>query len=291
MASAPQEPMYQVPAKRRITSMLFGLVSGICVLLGIALLVIVLWGAVRDGLGRVNFGFVKGLLSTNPAKTGAWNAVVGSLYIVGITVLVSVPTGIAAAILLEELTGKSKLKDLIQANVANLAGVPSIIYGILGLAVFSRGMNLGSSILAGALTMSLLVLPTVILVTQEALRMVPKPLRDGSLALGASKWQTLFKQVLPFATPTILTGVILSASRAIGETSPLFVIGAVAYSRRVPDSLDDNFTVLPIQIYNWSSMPEKGFAEVASAGIIVLIAALLTLNVIAIILRNRTKRA
>jgi phosphate transport system permease protein len=184
---------------------------------------------------------------------------------------------------------KNRLTSFIQLNIANLAGVPSIVYGLLGLAVFVRWMDLGRSILAGALTMSLLILPTVIIVSQEALRAVPRSYREGSYALGATQWQTISRQVLPAAAAGIFTGIILAISRAIGETAPLIVIGAVAYVARVPQGPGDAFTVLPIQIFNWISEAKEGFHVAAAAAILVLLAVLLAMNSVAIILRNRAQ--
>jgi len=202
-----------------------------------------------------------------------------------------VPTGIAAAIYLEEFQRRRTwLTELIQVNISNLAGVPSIVYGLLGLAVFVRWMALDRSVISGALTMALLILPMLITVSQEALKAVPDSYREGSLALGATQWQTIYRQVLPAALPGILTGVILSLSRALGETAPLILIGAVSFVRFVPEGLGSSFTVLPIQIFNWTSQPQKGFQEAAAAGIIVLLVVLLSLNATAIYLRHRASR-
>jgi phosphate transport system permease protein len=201
-----------------------------------------------------------------------------------------VPAGLAAAIYLEEYGRRNRLSRFIEINIANLAGVPSIIYGLLGLGLFVRAFGLGRSVLAGAATLALLVLPTIILATREALRAVPPSLREASYALGATKWQTIWRVVLPVALPGILTGVILSISRAIGETAPLITIGALTYVPFVPDSLWSAFTVLPIQIFNWVSRPQADFAENAAAAILVLLALLLTLNAVAIWLRDRYRR-
>lgn len=217
-------------------------------------------------------------------------ALLGSLWIVLLTLAISLPVGIAAAVHLEEIAKKTRLNAFIQANIANLAGVPSIIYGILGLAIFVRCFGFGNSIIAAACTMSLLVLPTVILTTQEALRTVPMAYREGSLACGATPWQTLLRMTLPCSSAPILTGVILAASRAIGETAPLLVVGALASTREVPRGIRDPYTVLPIQIFNWSGMPQHAWHVKAAGAIIVLLTMLLALNAIAIVLRNKATR-
>ena len=196
------------------------------------------------------------------------------------------PIGVAAAIYLEEYGGRSRIARLIEMNIANLAAVPSIIYGLLGLGLFVRALGMGRSVLAGASTLALLALPVVILSTREALRTVPKSIREGSYALGATKWQTIWNQVLPMAMPGILTGLILSLSRAIGETAPLITIGALTYVPFAPDGIWSAFTVLPIQIFNWVSRPQAFHAN-AAAGIIVLLVMLLVMNRAAIFLRDR----
>ena len=200
------------------------------------------------------------------------------------------PLGVGAAIHLEEYGGRGRLSRIIEINIANLAGVPSIIYGLLGLGLFVRVMGMGPSVLAGACTLALLALPVIIISTREALRAVPKSLREGSYALGATKWQTIWYQVLPAAFPGILTGLILALSRAIGETAPLITIGALTYVPFLPSDIWSPFTVLPIQIFNWVSRPQAAFAENAAAGIIVLLVLLLVMNAVAIVLRDRFQR-
>ena len=207
-----------------------------------------------------------------------------------ITAALALPLGVAAAIYLEEYGTNSRLARFIEINIANLAAVPSIIYGLLGLGVFVRFMGMGRSVLAGACTLALLALPVVILSTREALRTVPKSIREGSYALGATKWQTIWHQVLPMAVPGVLTGLILSLSRAIGETAPLITIGALTYIPFAPDGLWSPFTVLPIQIFNWVSRPQAAFKENAAAGILVLLALLLAMNAAAVFLRDRFQR-
>ena len=204
--------------------------------------------------------------------------------------VIAIPIGVGAAVYLEEFAADTKMRRIIDVNIANLAGVPSIVYGMLGLMLFVRGLALGRSILAGALTMSLLILPVIIVTAREALKTVPSGVRQAALGLGATKWQTVRAHVLPAALPGILTGVILSLSRAVGETAPLLMVGALSYMAFIPGSPMDDFTVLPIQIFNWSSRPQDGFRVAAAAAIIVLLAILLTVNALAIITRTRFQR-
>jgi len=267
----------------------FGHVCFGAALLGVLLLAILLFGVARDGLGRLSWDFITSFPSRFPDQAGIKAALFGSIWIIGLTAVIAIPIGVAAAIYLEELARPSRINRLIQLNIANLAGVPSIVYGLLGLALFVRAFALERSVLTGALTLSLLILPMIIIVTQEALRAVPKSLRDGSLALGASRWQTVARQVLPSAAPGIITGIILSISRAMGETAPLITIGALTYMAFVPSGLTDSFTALPIQIFNWSSRPQSEFHNVASAGIVVLLVVLLAMNGVAIFIRNRLR--
>jgi phosphate transport system permease protein len=245
----------------------------------------------RDGLGRLSWTFLTNPPSSRAEQAGIYPALIGSLYVIGLTALLALPVGIAAAVYLEEYGKGGWIARTIEINIANLAGVPSIIYGLLGLMLFVRGLGFERSVLAGASTLALLVLPVVILSTREALRTVPKSIREGSYALGATKWQTTWHQVLPGALPGILTGLILALSRAIGETAPLITLGALTYVPFAPDGIWSQFTVLPIQIFNWVSRPQAAFAENAAAGIIVLLAVLLTMNAVAIVLRDRYQRA
>jgi phosphate transport system permease protein len=243
-----------------------------------------------DGLPRLDWDFITGLPSRRAARAGIWPALIGSVYLIGLTALLSLPTGVGAALYLEEYGSRSRLAGIIEVAIANLAGVPSVIYGLLGLELFVRLFGLGNSLLAGACTMALLVLPIVIMASREALRTVPNSLREAALGLGATRWQMIRRVILPMAMPGILTGAILSVSRAIGETAPLIVIGAVVYITFLPHGLDSQFTALPIQIYNWVSMPKKEFLVNAAAGSVVLILTLLVLNSVAIYLRNRYQK-
>lgn len=267
---------------------------GLCLIaatLGVIFVLTFLYKIVADGVGRLDWHFVTSKLSSRPLKTGIWPALVGSLYVMGLTALFAAPIGVAAAVYLEEFTvRKNRITEFIQLNIANLAGVPSIVYGLLGLTVFVRWFALKQSILAGALTMSLLVLPMIILVTQEALKAVPRSYREGSLALGATHWQSIATQVLPNAAPGILTGLILAMSRAIGETAPLIVAGAVSMVTAAPSGLFDSYTVLPIQIFDWAGDAKRDFNVAAAAAIIVLMLLLLSMNSVAIYLRLRSQK-
>jgi phosphate transport system permease protein len=266
---------------------LFGLLS---TLLGLVVLGALIYDVVVDGAGRLSWQFLTSHTSRRAAEAGIYAALIGSMVVIGLTAAIAIPVGVAAAVHLEEYGGRGRLSRLIEINIANLAGVPSIIYGLLGLGLFVRSLGMGRSVLAGASTLALLVLPVVILSTREALRAVPSSLREGSYALGATKWQTIWHQVLPAAFPGILTGLILALSRAIGETAPLVTIGALTYVPFAPDSIWSPFTVLPIQIFAWVSRPQAAFAENAAAGILVLLGLLLVMNGTAIALRDRLQR-
>jgi phosphate transport system permease protein len=253
----------------------------------LAALVATVWS---DGASRLDWRFLTSFPSRRAEDAGIYHAIVGSFYVILLTAAMALPVGVAAATYLEEYGGRSSLARFIELNIANLAAVPSIIYGLLGLGLFVRLMGMGRSVLAGAATLALLALPVVILSTREALRTVPSSIREGSYALGATKWQTIWYQVLPMSLPGILTGLILALSRAIGETAPLIAIGALTYIPFAPDSIWSPFTVLPIQVFNWVSRPQVAFKENAAAGILVLLTLLLTMNAIAIVLRDRYQR-
>jgi phosphate transport system permease protein len=308
----------RVAANRAFSALAFA-----CTLAGVLALSVLLYQVFYDGGARVVDGvgwdglsterpfihirwpFLQDLPSRFATAAGFNPAIVGSVWVMAIAAVLTIPIGMGAAIYLELYAPRSWVTRFIQINIANLAGVPSIIYGILGLALFVRAADLGRTVLAGALTMALLVLPIVIIVSQEALRAVPTSLRDGALALGATRWQTIRGQILPVAMPGMLTGVILALSRAIGETAPLIMIGAFQYVGFTPGNpqdlghcatwsaecpLNQGFTVMPVQIFAWAARPQHAFQETAAAGIIVLLAILLTLNSVAIVLRNRYQR-
>jgi phosphate transport system permease protein len=266
----------------------FGGLGLASVLLGVLVLVVLGGQMVTQGWSRLTWQFLTAFPSRYPAQAGILSAWVGTLWIVGLSALLALPLGLMTAIYLEEYVKRRRLAQWLEVNIANLAGVPSIIYGLLGLGLFVRIMGLGRSVLAGAATLSLLILPIVILATREALRAVPVSLREGSYALGATRWQTVWHQVLPAAGPSVLTGVILALSRAVGETAPLIMIGALTYVAFLPQSVNDPFTVLPIQIFNWVSRPQAAFAFNAAAGVIVLMGITLLMNGVAIWLRQRS---
>lgn len=275
--------------KRQRVDKAFAMVCFGAVSIGVILLITLLYLIFKDGWAYLKPELLTRMDSHRPAKAGLLPAIMGSLYIVGLTAVIAIPIGVAAAVYLEEFGKRNRMTQLIQLNIANLASVPSIIYALLGLLLFIYTFNLGRSILAGALTMTLLILPMVIITSQEALRAVPKTTRESSLALGATPWQTIWKAVLPAAFPGILTGIILSVSRCLGETAPLITMGAV-YVTFKPASMHDKFTALPLKIFNWTSQPQEQFHHLASAAIIVMLTVLLSLNLVAIVLRNRYQR-
>jgi phosphate transport system permease protein len=260
-----------------------------CILASAALLATLLVDVAVDGAGLVDTNFLTSPPSFNPAIAGIAPALYGTLWMMGICALFIVPVGVATAIYLEEYADRTKWWNrLIEVNIQNLAAVPSIVYGLLGLAFIVRGpLSLGPVVMAGSLTLGLLVLPVVIIAAREAIRAVPPSIREGSLALGATQWQTIWKQVLPAAVPGIATGVILALSRAIGETAPLIVIGVASFVAFNPSGPGDFFTALPMQIFDWISRPQPEFQQLAAAGILVLMVVLIAMNSVAIWLRNK----
>lgn len=278
--------------RRRLLGRAFHFLCLGATLLGILALVILLVDIGRRGLPTLTWDFITSFPSRFPERAGIFSALVGSLWLLGLTVVFALPTGIAAAVWLEEYAprSQSRLSRFVEVNISNLAGVPSIIYGLLGLTIFVRVLQLQRSLLAGALTMALLVLPIIIINSREALRAVPLSQREAAYALGASRSQVVGRVVLATALPGILTGVILALSRAIGETAPLITIGALTFIAFLPEGPFSPFTVLPIQIFNWVSRPQAGFHALAASGIIVLLIVLLSMNALAIILRDRARR-
>tara|TARA_B100000029_G_scaffold119934_1_gene113294 strand:+ start:1367 stop:2227 length:861 start_codon:yes stop_codon:yes gene_type:complete len=258
--------------------------------IGVLILGILLFHVTQEGIQWLDLQFLSDFPSRFPAKAGIHSALIGTLWLISLTALFSVPIGIGAGLYLEEFTKKSRISQFVDLNISNLAGVPSIVYGMLGLVIFVRWFEFNQSVLAGSLTMSLLILPVIIISTREALRAVPNTIRQAAFALGATRWQTLYAHVLPAAFPGILTGIILALSRAIGETAPLIMIGALTYVAFVPDGPMDDFTALPIQIFNWASRPQQQFHELAAAGILVLLFVLLLMNSIAVIIRHRLEK-
>ena len=277
-------------ARRQKSENLFRWLCTLITWSSLVILMVLLAHVTIKGFGRLSFDFLDSFPSRFADKAGIKSALWGSIWLMSSVFVISVPLGVASAIHLEEYTNKGRLAQIIEVNIANLAGVPSVVYGILGLAIFVRFFALERSVLAGSLTMSLLILPVIIIASREALRAVPQSIRHGAYALGATRWQTVLHHVLPAATPGILTGVILAMSRAIGETAPLIMVGALTYVAFLPESIMDPFTTLPIQIFNWASRPQAAFQEVAAAGIIVLLTVLLFMNAAAVLIRNYANR-
>lgn len=274
----------------RLKDSIFKYIGIFASLIGLFLLAIFIGNILYDGFNRIDWSFLTSLPSRKAEKAGILTAWSGSLWIVIFTFIIAVPIGISAGVYLEEYNRKNKLSTILEINIANLAGVPSIIYGLLGLEIFVRLSKMGSSVLAGSFTLALLILPIIIVATREALKAVPSSIRAASYGLGATKWQTTWYQVLPAASGGILTGVILAISRAVGETAPLIVVGALAYVPFTPKGPMDEFTVLPIQIFNWVSRPQHEFAINAAAAIIILLAITFTMNGIAVYFRNKWQK-
>jgi len=276
--------------RNRIIDRIFQYLGITFTLIGVVVLLVFLSDIIIEGFGRINWDFLTGLPSRRAERAGILTAWTGTAWMLGLTAVIAIPLGVAAGIYLQEYGAKNRLARIIELNIANLAGVPSIIYGLLGLEIFARVMNLGSSLLTGACTLALLILPVIIVATREALKAVPSSLREASYGMGATQWQTIWHQVLPAATGGILTGIILALSRAVGETAPLIVIGALAYVPYVAQSPMDDFTVLPIQIFNWASRPQKEFLVNAAAAIIILLVITFLMNGIAVYLRNKWQK-
>ncbi|HLO91214.1 MAG TPA: phosphate ABC transporter permease PstA [Lentimicrobium sp.] len=265
----------------------YGIFSTFVGLIMLAVFIIIIF---QTGIERLSLNFLTSLPSRFPEKAGIYSALMGTAWMLVLTVIFSVTLGVSAGIYLEEYARKGLLSRLLEINIANLVGIPSVIYGILGLAVFNRYLGLGGSLLTGSLTLSLLIIPIIIVTTRESLKAVPKTIREAAYALGATKWQTIWKQQLPAASGSIVTGIILAIARAIGEAAPLIVVGALVYVPFAPQSPLDDYTVLPIQIFNWTSRPQVEFQTNASAGIIVLLFITFLLNGISIYLRNRWQK-
>ena len=276
--------------RRKITGTIF---YGAC-LAAVALLMIALIALLTDVFIRaapwLDVDFITGVPSSRPARAGILPALVGTFEIGLFVGLFTFPIGVAAAIYLVEYASDSRMNRLLQTNISNLAGVPSIIYGILGLAVFVRTLALGATVLSAALTLSLLILPVVIIASVEALKAVPAAQREGAYALGATRWQMVRRSVLPAAAPGIMTGIILAMARAIGEAAPLILIGAFAFVTFLPNPIEGQYTVLPIQIYSWSQRPQADFQGISAAAIVVILGLMLVLNGLALVVRARLSR-
>jgi phosphate transport system permease protein len=268
----------------------FSVVLFVGTIVGVVALATLLWTIVDNGWARLMADpatFLTSYVSRLPARAGIKAALVGSAYLMVLTTLFCFPVGVGAAIYLEEFAPRNRVTNFVETNIANLAGVPSVVYGLLGLGVFARFLRMGPSLLAGALTLAVMSLPVIIVAARESIRAVPESIRLGAYALGATKWQTVRRQVLPAAMPGTLTGTILALSRAIGETAPLLVIGLPIVIFSLPNDLRDPVSALPLLIFDWTSRPQPAFAEAAAAASIVLLALLLAMNAVAIFLRNR----
>ncbi len=276
--------------RRRRLGQILAVILFLATVFGLLVLTALLVEVIREGTPWLDWQFLTSYPSRKPEAAGIKSAIVGSFWLMVLTAMFAVPVGVGAAIYLEEYAPRGWFLRLIQLNIANLAGIPSVIYGILGLGLFVRFFALGRSLLAGALTMSLLVLPIIVISTQEALRAVPQGIRESAYALGATRWQVVSSHLLPIAAPGILTGIILALSRAVGETAPLVMIGALTFVAFLPANLLDPFTVLPIQIFNWTARPQEDFRALAAAAIIVLMVFLFLMNLSAILLRNYYER-
>jgi phosphate transport system permease protein len=262
----------------------------IVTILAIFILGVLLFHILKEGLGWLNVEFLNRFPSRFPAKAGIKSALFGSLWLISMTACISVPVGVATAFYLEEYAPRNRLIRFFQINISNLAGMPSIVYGLLGLAIFVRYFNLDRSLWSGSLTLSLLILPVIIISSKEAIHAVPDSIRLGAFALGARRWQVIFGQLLPASLPGIMTGVILALSRAIGESAPLIMVGAFSYIAFIPEGPGDPFTALPIQIFNWAGRPHVDFHGIAAAGIIVLLGVLFIMNFVAVMIRQKFQR-
>ncbi len=296
MAAEIERNYHQKLATRQRNSRIFYSVCVTAVVIAMVMLLALLYSVVSEAIAWLNLDgasiktLITGTPSSKAAGSGLLPAIVGTLWVMGICILVCFTTGVSAAIYLEEYAGGSRVAQLIQTNIQNLAAVPSIVYGMLGLSLFVALFAMGKSTLAAGLTLALLIMPVVIVASQEAIRAVPPSIREGGYALGATRWQVIRRLVLPQAMPGILTGIILAVSRAMGEAAPLVIMGALSFVPFAPAHPLDRFTVLPIQIFVWISKPQEEFHHLAAAGIIVLLVMLLGMNAFAILLRNRLQK-
>ena len=281
----------RTPSRRRISNALFGVLALLAIFSSLLALAGLLVDVVARGAGSVDPQFLTSAPSRIPSKAGILPALVGTLWVTVLVALITFPIGVAAAIYLEEYAGRGRWARIMKLNISNLAGVPSIVYGIFGLALFVRLLGLGRTVFAASLTLSLLILPVVIISSMEALRAVPPSQREAAYALGATRWQMIRRSLLPSAAPGILTGIVLAVGRAVGETAPLILIGAVTFVTFVPvNPFEDKYTVLPIQIYNWATRPQAAFQEISAGAILVLLVLMSLLNLAAILLRARLSR-
>ncbi|ELK46208.1 phosphate ABC transporter permease PstA [Halobacillus sp. BAB-2008] len=273
-------------AVNKIMMALFGLATAV----GLIFLVLLFYRVLTQGIGYLSWDYISNFPAPYPEEAGIYAGLIGSIFLMIIVAIVSVVIGVATAIYLEEYAPKNKMTDFIRVNIQNLAGVPSIVFGLLGLTFFVYMFSFGYTLLAGGLTMALLILPVIFVAAQESIRSVPAEIKEASYGMGASKWQTIQRVILPAAVPGILTGTIIALSRAIGETAPLIIVGAATAIYTLPESLLAKYTVMPIQIYNWTGRPQEEWQFVAGAGIIILLAVLLLMNSIAVVIRNKYQK-
>ena len=286
-ASPPKSQFHTTPRfGKKWSSWVFAAIALSATFFGVLALVVLLYDVALDGFAGLDWHFLTSFPSRKPEEAGVKSALMGTLWVMSFTALFSIPVGVGASIYLEEFAPKSWFTRLIETNISTLAGVPSVVYGLLGLAVFNIGLKLGPSIVTAAATLTLLILPIIIVASREALRSVPPSMREAAMALGATRWQAVWHQVLPAGVPAILTGIILALGRAIGETAPLIAIGAFHAVFFTPTSPLDSFTVLPLQIFGWIARPIPGFRENAASAIVVLLIVLLLMNSVAVAIRH-----
>lgn len=272
---------------RQSRNQIFKWLFFLCTMFGLAVLILLIADTLMDGWSRLNFDFLTNFNSSRAESAGFFGAIVGSLWLMLVTTPVAIILSVGTALYLEEYAPKNKFTNFIKINISNLAGVPSVVFGLLGLAMFVRALALGNSVLAAGLTLALMILPVIVVASQEAIRAVPASVREASIGMGATKWQTISRIILPAAIPGIITGIILAISRALGETAPLVVIGVPTTLLVTPNSIFDSFQAMPMQIYSWVKMPNEEFQYIAAAGIIVLLVILLLMNSVAILIRNK----
>ncbi|MGO1923719.1 MAG: phosphate ABC transporter permease PstA [Jeotgalicoccus sp.] len=272
---------------RQSKNQIFKWLFFLCTMFGLAVLIMLIADTLMDGWSRLNLDFLTNFNSSRAESAGFFGAIIGSLWLMLVTTPVAIILSVGTALYLEEYAPKNKFTNFIKINISNLAGVPSVVFGLLGLAMFVRALALGNSVLAAGLTLALMILPVIVVASQEAIRAVPASVREASIGMGATKWQTISRIILPAAIPGIITGIILAISRALGETAPLVVIGVPTTLLVTPNSVFDSFQAMPMQIYSWVKMPNEEFQYIAAAGIIVLLVILLLMNSVAILIRNK----
>lgn len=285
-----QDENTQRLGKRHIWNKVFKSVCFTATAFSILMLLVLLIRILTQGIGFLDWGLVANFASRNAEDAGLLAALAGTIWLMMVAAPVSFILGVGTAVYLEEYAPGNKFTNLLQTNISNLAGVPSVVFGLLGLTIFNRLMGMGASVIAGGLTLSLLVLPIIVVASREAISAVPADVKHASYAMGATKWQTIFRIVIPTAIPGVLTGTILALSRAIGETAPILVLGALTYVASTPSNLFSSFTAMPVQIYNWTGRPQQEFQDIAAAGIIILLLMLLVMNSIAVFIRSKFQK-